>query len=304
MKTIPSRQRRSPSLKTAEKMAVRPPVPSRPPVPNRNSGQKYMREKARVVIPAQDGCIFVVSDQHYFPGDPPTPAHLASLLLAEQLKPFAIIANGDAIDGASISRWPVSSFTELGNRPAISLELNEVVERFKEYEELSTRWCIWNLGNHDARFETRLAERVPEYAGVNGFTLKDHFPGWIPAWSTLVVSPSNEPLVVVKHRFKGGEYSAYNNTMKAGISIVTGHDHRLWIKPITDYRGMRWGVDAGTMSDIHSPHFVNYTEDNPVDWQSGFAILHFRDGKLTGPELVWVLPNERRALFRGDVIKV
>jgi len=303
MKTIPTRQRRAPAPKVPDGPSLRPPVPSRPPVPNRNSGQRYMRGRARVVIPAQDGCVFVVSDQHYFPGLPPTPAHRASIVLAKQLRPFAIVANGDAIDGASISRWPVSSFTELGARPAVSLELDEAATRLKEYESLSTRWCIWNLGNHDARFETRLAEKVPEYAGVDGFTLKDHFPGWLPAWSTLIVSPSGDPLVVIKHRFKSGEYSAYNNTMKAGISMVTGHDHRLWVKPITDYRGTRWGVDAGTMADIYSPHFINYTEDNPVDWQSGFVVLHFRGGELTGPELVWALPSGK-VFFRGDLVKL
>ena len=123
-----------------------------------------------------------------------------------------------------------------------------------------------------------------------------------PAWTTFI-SRGKNPLVAIKHRFKGGEYSAYNNTLKSGISMVTGHDHKLWVKPITDYTGTRWGIDAGTVSNIYSPHFVNYTEDRPVDWQSGFVILHFRGGELTGPELVWAMPNGK-VYFRGDVVEV
>jgi hypothetical protein len=274
---------------------------------NRNVGYKRARSGARVLLPAQDGCVFVLSDQHYYAGADPSPVHKASILLADRLKPWGVICNGDAIDGASISRWPVSSFTELGERPLVSAELDEAASRLKEYEDLNyVHYLVWNLGNHDARFETKLAEKVPEYAGVHGMTLKDHFPGWIPAWSTWVMrdhSSLNGPQVVVKHRFKGGMYSASNNALWSGVSMVTGHDHKLWVKPISDYRGLRWGIDAGTVSDPYSPLFTNYTEDNPQDWHSGFVVLHFRNGVFTGPELVWGLPDGK-VLFRGEVLNV
>ena len=68
----------------------------------RNKDAARKREGARVVLPALDGCVMVVSDQHYMPGHPPSAAHLASVLLAKKLKPWAVIANGDAIDGACI----------------------------------------------------------------------------------------------------------------------------------------------------------------------------------------------------------
>lgn len=269
----------------------------------KQTGAPYERGRfgARVVLPPLDGYVFVVSDQHYYPDAEPSPAHRASIYLAEILRPWAIVANGDAIDGASISRWPVSSFVELKERPTVAAELAETATRFKEYEELPyVKYHVWNLGNHDARFETKLAEKVPEYAGVMGTTLKDHFPGWIPAWSTWIGDES-VPQVVIKHRFKGGEYGAYNNAVKSGVSMVTGHDHKLWVKPVSDYRGLRWGIDAGTISTVESAHFTNYTEDNPQDWHSGFVILGFSDGKFVGPEMVWATP-EGRVYFRGQVI--
>jgi len=271
----------------------------------RNTGHSRARSGARVLLPARDGCVFVVSDQHYCPGLEPSPVHKSSIILAKRLKPYAIVSNGDAIDGASISRWPVSSFTELGDRPGVSVELAETANRLREYEALKfVQFLVWNLGNHDARFETRLAEKVPEYSGVNGTTLKDHFPGWLPAWATWMMPAggSTQPEVVIKHRFKSGVYGASNSALWSGTSMVTGHDHKLWVKPISDYRGLRWGIDAGTVSDVYSPHFLNYTEDNPQDWQSGFVILHFRGGKFTGPELVWGMPDGK-VLFRGEVIK-
>jgi len=267
------------------------------------AGITRTRGHARAVLPIQDGCVLVVSDQHYYPGLPVSTAHRASLLLAKRLTPYAIVSNGDAIDGASISRWPVSSFTEMGGRPTVAAELGEATARLKEYEDLKfVKYRVWNLGNHDARFETRLAEKVPEYAGVDGFTLKDRFPGWIPAWRTdISATPEGVPEVVVKHRFKGGVYASANNALWAGTSMVTGHDHMLWAKAMTDVRGVRWGSDAGTTAPIDSPHFTNYTEDNVVDWQSGFVFLHFKGGRFVGPELVHALPDGR-VIFRGDVI--
>ena len=269
----------------------------------RNKGHGTARGRARVLLPALDGCVFVVSDQHYYPGQSPSIAHNASLILAKRLKPWAIISNGDAIDGASISRWPVGSYAAMGEQPTVAAELDETAKRLKEYEALKfVRFLTWNLGNHDARFETRLAAQVPEYAGVNGFTLKDHFKGWLPAWSTWITADGKTPEVVVKHRYKGGQYAVANNTLWAGVSTVTGHDHTLWAKALTDYNGTRWGIGAGTMAPIDSPHFTNYTEDNPQNWQSGFAILHFRSKRFTGPELVHAMPDGR-VLFRGEEIK-
>lgn len=269
------------------------------------SVKNYSRARggARVLLPIQDGCVLVVSDQHYYPGLAPSLAHTASLKLAKKLKPYVIISNGDTIDGASISRWPVSSFVEMKGRPTVAAELEESAKRLKEYEDLSfVVYRVWNLGNHDARFETRLAEKVPEYAGVDGFSLKRHFPGWLPAWRTdFCATPDGVPEVVVKHRFKGGMYAAANNALWAGTSMVTGHDHALWAKAMTDVRGVRWGIDAGTTAPVESPHFTNYTEDNVQNWQSGFVFLHFRGGKFVGPELVHCLADGR-VLFRGEVL--
>lgn len=279
-------------LTEAEKQAV---IDAYPP---RNTGHKRTRERARVQLPAQDGCVFVVSDQHYYPNDPPSAAHRAALALAHELHPWGIISNGDAIDGASISRWPVGSFAELDERPTVVAELSETSVRLEEFESLPfVQFCVWNLGNHDARFETKLADKVPEYQGIYGFTLKDHFPGWIPAWSTWIGDD-----VVVKHRFKGGMHATQNNALWSGKSMVTGHTHRLRSTPLTDYNGTRWGVEAGTLSPIYSKHFTNYSEDNPVNWQSGFAILHFAGGRFIGPELVHCEGED--VYFRGDILDV
>lgn len=260
------------------------------------------RHRARIQLPVKDGCVIVVSDAHYYGA--PSVSHKASLVLADRFKPWAIINNGDAIDGASISRWPVGSFSELSERPSVNDEIKLAAARLADYERrryLKIR--VWNMGNHCARFETKLADLVPQYKGVMGFALKDHFPGWLPAWRTDFLRPDGTPEVIVQHRFKSGMHAGQNNVLWSGANYVTGHDHMLKAYSITTAHGLCWGVHAGTMAPIDSKLFTHYTEDRPVNWQEGFVFLWFRGGRFIGPELVHVTPDQR-VLFRGDILKV
>lgn len=255
------------------------------------------RHDAYIHLPVLDGCVMVVSDQHYWPKEPST-AHRGALWVAKKLAPWAIVNNGDTIDGARISRWPMGSFIQLGGTPTVQQELTASKMFLGDFEKISTQYLTWNLGNHDARFETFLAEHAPEYAGITGFHLKDHFAQWAPAWATFIGEE-----VVVKHRFKGGMYAAVNNALWSGRSMVTGHLHGLYAKAITDYNGTRWGVEAGTLLEHDSLATLHYTEGNPVNWQPGFVLLHFRNGKFTGPELVYAM-RDGTILFRGDKVPV
>jgi hypothetical protein len=262
------------------------------------SGSLHSRSRfgARCHLPALDGPVIVTSDAHYWRGKKSL-AHKAAVYLARKLQAFAVINNGDSLDGSSISRYEPTSFVNMRNRLTVEAELETNVRHLSDFEKMEfVKFRVWNMGNHDARFETILATKVPQFSGVHGFRLQDHFPGWLPAWSTWIGDD-----VIIKHRMKGGTYAAANNTIAAGRSICTGHDHQLWAKAFTDYNGTRWGMDAGTLQDIDAEPFLDYTEDNAVNWQSGFLILHFQGGKFAGPELVHAMPDGR-VLFRGEDI--
>jgi len=128
---------------------------------------------------------------------------------------------------------------------------------------------------------------APEYAQMHGVHLKDHFPRWRPCWSVWI----NDE-VVVKHRYKGGIHATHNNTVNSGKTTVTGHLHSLKVTPFDDYNGTRWGVDTGTLAEPNGPQFLNYMEDNPRNWRSGFVVLRFVRGRLLWPQLVSVLDQD------------
>jgi hypothetical protein len=94
-------------------------------------------------------------------------------------------------------------------------------------------------------------------------------------------------------------HAAFNNALKGGRSIVTGHLHRLLATPWTDYNGRRWGVDTGTLSEPQFAQF-DYSEDNAKNWGSGFAVLTFWRGQMLPPEFCEVINGN--AFFRGELV--
>jgi hypothetical protein len=257
--------------------------------------QQLDRHPAAIQLGIHDGHILIGSDSHYWPGIVST-AHNAFLEFCREFKPKVVIKNGDEADFPSISKYAPIQWE---SRPSLIDEIEYLKQMLGEIEKVSPKARhIHTLGNHDARFETRLATVAPEYANIHGVHLKDHLPKWEPCWAALI-----DQHTVVKHRFKAGIHAPHNNTMWAGRTIVTGHLHSQKIMPLSDYNGTRWGVDAGTMADPYGPQFYNYTEMNPVNWRSGFCLLTIVKGRLLMPELVWVSgPGEVQ--FRGKIYNV
>ena len=267
-------------------------------------GAKYDESKPKSFSPLkqvdlgiEDGCVIVFSDAHFIPSQRST-AFKGLLWAIQEFKPKAVICNGDAFDGASISRFDASDFPQtsvIQELRACQAALEEIEETAKA--ERHNVKLVFTFGNHDARFANRLAQHAPQFKDVYGFKLTDHIPNWEFCWACW---PTEK--VIIKHRYKNGIHATHNNTVNAGVSIVTGHLHSLKVTPFDDYNGTRYGVDTGTLAETDGPQFT-YGELNPSNHRSGFAVLNFFNGKLLWPELVHKF-DEDMVEFRGEVIDV
>lgn len=247
-------------------------------------------------LEVQDGTVLVGSDAHIWPGEWTT-MQRAFIAFARKLHPVAVVANGDFFDGAKVSRWPSIGWE---HRPEVAEEIEAVQDYLGSLQVAAGKAKrIWTLGNHDARFETRLAATSPEYRKLHGMHLKDYFPAWEPAWRVDI----NDD-VVVRHRELGGEHADYRNVQTAGKTMVTGHDHRTGVTPWRNYAGLKWGVRCGFMADHPTdPQFVNYLEARVTNWHPAFVVLTFRDGRLLWPELV-TKHADGVVEFRGELVSV
>jgi len=131
----------------------------------------------------ESGRIIVFSDAHFT--DYTTTAFKALIKFIEHFKPKAIICNGDAFDGAVLSRFPKINYD---SQPSVLDELNDCKTHLDAIVKVRPAGCrlIWTLGNHDMRYEAALVSRAPEFSGVDGFNLKYHFPEWETCWSYWV----------------------------------------------------------------------------------------------------------------------
>jgi hypothetical protein len=248
----------------------------------------YIPDNRRVIQHTVDnGHVFIASDCHYWPGEE-TVAHKAFVKLLTEFKSKTVILNGDVFDGARISRHAALMGT---NPPTPKQEIEACQDRLDEIARASKNAIkLWSYGNHDLRLFNFVAQHSPELSEFSD--LFSYFPGWHTGWR---IDINNS--VVVKHRWHNGQHATYNNTLKSGRSIVTGHLHKLMVTPWTDYNGRRYGVDTGTLAEPTGDQFV-YVEENPVNWCAGFAVLTFENGKLLPPELCEVINGV--AYFRGQ----
>lgn len=265
-----------------------------------DTSDRGMRERrkdhqGRIDLEIDNGVIVVFSDAHFWPGFKTT-ANRALIAMLRQLKPAAVINNGDSFDGATISRFPRPFFDE--GKPTILDELKVCQERLTEIAEAAPRARrVWALGNHDTRYEARLAAHAPEFQGVKGFHLKDWFPEWAPAWSCWI----NDE-VEIRHRYRNGIHATHTSVMANHHTTICGHLHSLKVAPYTDGRGItKYGVDTGCLADSDGPQFTDYLEGRQPNWRSGFVVLTFHDGRLLAPEMVMKY-DEDHVEFRGHVL--
>jgi len=267
-------------------------------------GMQYDKNKPKSFSPLKqvelgmlDGCVIVFSDAHFIPGQRST-AFKGLLWAIQEFSPQVVICNGDAFDGASISRHDVTeqpATTVIQELKACQGALGEIEEAAKAARHNVKLLFTW--GNHDIRFGNRLAQHAPQFKDVQGFKLTDHIPNWDFCWA---VWPTED--VIIKHRYKGGIHATHNNTVQSGKSIITGHLHSLKVTPFSDYNGVRYGVDTGTLAETDGPQFT-YAELNPSNHRSGFAVLNFHNGKLLWPQLACKF-DEGLIDFRGQIIDV
>lgn len=246
-------------------------------------------------INISDGIIIVGSDAHYSPGHIPV-AHkaLCNLLVDLGTQVKMVVLNGDILDGGQISRHPRIRWHK---PPTVKQELEAVQQRLGDIEKARPAGChlVRTYGNHCARFETRLANQVPEFEGVGGFLLKDHLPHWHDCLRVDV----NDDCVII-HDWHSGIHSGWNDVLKGGCHTVTGHTHELSAKAHRGFKETHYGIKTGMLADESQDEFA-YRQGKPgFNWQSGFAVLTWLDGMLLHPEFAAVR-DDGNCYFRGKL---
>jgi hypothetical protein len=248
----------------------------------------------------KNGLLVTFSDAHLIPHRKST-AHKALVKLVHEMQPDACVDMGDLLDFAAISRHHRIGWDK---QYSVKEEVHWAKDCLDEITEAGPKKMKRKKtqGNHDQRFAGHLsnAQNAAAYEGLRGFKLVDHLEGWPVSWAIRV----NDDELFVSHRWKGGLHGPFNNTLWAGVSHATGHQHKQQVYPLTDLRGDRWGIDVGCLSAIYSPHF-RFMEGRPRNYRSGFCVFRFVNYKLRYPQLVRVIDEQNGLVeYEGRDIQV
>jgi hypothetical protein len=245
-----------------------------------------------VTMDLVDATVVAFSDAHWTTLEQPRAlAHEALLRAIPDIKPTMLLSMGDLLDFGEPSRHPPLMWQP---RIKVKDELAACRRHLADMRERAPNAVThWVRGNHDDRFDKWLAAQAGSFEGVDGFSLADHFSDWPMSWRL------NLPGLMAVHRYHGGMHAAWNNTVKSGISVLSGDTHSLEVKPYRDETGRRYGVQTGMLGDPVWPCF-SYTLGITRLWSPGFAVLTWRGGKLMPPELCEVVDGV--AWFRGETL--
>ena len=257
------------------------------PGPGTNGGilQAQWTYPREINVRIDDGLVLIGSDIHIWPEShcPVPPIRKAFAHLGKELKVAYTVLNGDLVDATRLSRFPK---LRRQNAPKFAEELAAA----QDFVRTLSGHGVFVMGNHDARLDSYLMNRAEDVED-RAPSLRDYLPKWDICYS-LVVNDDVE----IRHNWRGGLHAAYNNTLHAGRTIITGHTHQLQIRSWSDRRGTRWGVEGGMLADPHGPQF-EYGLGLPNRWQTGFIVLTFADGRLLPPEKAEMLDG--KVIFRG-----
>lgn len=113
---------------------------------HRRNTRHNVAHPQRIQLEVKSGIVLVGSDAHYWPGEPST-AHRAFVKFCREMKPAAVIMNGDVLDCATVSRHPPIGWEA---RPSLIDEIELAKDRLFEIEREPVNSCFSQL-SHIAR---------------------------------------------------------------------------------------------------------------------------------------------------------
>ncbi|MET8702711.1 metallophosphoesterase family protein [Kitasatospora sp. NPDC004723] len=198
-----------------------------------------------------------------------------------EYQPDEVIQIGDLVDYPAPSRWSAGTRAEYEGNVIRDSEYAKRVFLAPLREAYQGPIKVLE-GNHDERPRKYLASRAPALAADDTFyrfeSLLDFqayevekaepYYGFAPGW--VAIHGHESPGL---SQVPGA--TARQKAIKAGVSVVMGHTHRLAISPhTTGHNGKLktiYGFEVGHLMDVRQ---AGYLKNGPANWQKGFGLFY------------------------------
>ncbi len=198
------------------------------------------------------------------------------LKFAKNLQPDKLFILGDFVDMYSISKF-LRDPARVLNLQAEFEEGKKVLDRFDKAIPKAEKYFI--CGNHEDRMRKFIWNNpvldgcisFEDKIGINDYGYKFFKYGENYQYQTLIYT----------HGYKINKYSAYtakNLLDDLGMSVISGHTHRLGMHYKTNHSGALVGVENGCLC-INDLSFDWFQRKIP-DWQHGFSVVKFIENRF------------------------
>lgn len=215
-------------------------------------------------------------------------------------KPTSIHLLGDFLNFPTLSAWPQDPHYHV----TLSDEINEGRSILKKLVKLADCEIVWYSGNHEDRMQKYLARNASQLASLE---IEGELVVSIPHLFKLrelgirYIDKDFRNGVLYHHgqlcRAKSG-YTAHGNMEKMGVSVLSGHVHRLALVYKNLYDKSIFGMETGCLCN-QKPH--PYYGTMVKDWSLGVSTIDVIHGKAF-PRIYPIINN---SLVYGDkVLKV
>jgi predicted phosphodiesterase len=151
----------------------------------------------------------------------------------------------------------------------------QATEMWSAIRHASPKAALFQLrGNHDARIDKRIAEKVPEARGLleqsvqNLYTFDDVSTVFDPTEELFLRVNGEEVCFQHGHRSKLGDHASYN-----GTNTVCGHSHLGGVVYRRDRRGCFWELNAGWLGNETARVFAYGDQKTTKKWTLGYGLI-------------------------------
>jgi hypothetical protein len=196
------------------------------------------------------------------------------------LGPKMVVSMGDVLDLETLSHFRCDPM----RRSCIDSDKRKARWYYGELMEASGGCLVSLCGNHEWRGMKMLADRAPQLAAAlpkDALTFKDVLPV-----GSRWIGPGR-PFVYGGIAFMHGDGLSNNYSArirKIGMSVVSGHSHRLSINYETSLTRTLWSLETGCV--CRNPSHYSKTQNPRQQWQRGYAIIEIANSGKAQPRTV------------------
>ena len=205
-----------------------------------------------------------ISDIH-FPYEDPAAMVLVEKFL-DDFRPDRLVINGDAVDAPMLSKYQPRR-VEVVWATNLQEHLDHANSGLDRILRLAGR-TDWVDGNHEDRLEIYLGSRAPELGSLRSLSMQEllGLPARRVAYHNYGSGVYLAPDLFVYHgRYIGSQWTD-KERVAAGVSTITGHQHKQRVTYHSDRQRRYKNVGQGCLCKLNPPY-----SPTPPDWQQGFV---------------------------------